>query len=100
MVEYAAGVVEGIADRDATGKQVLAGRLDVGNDQVQPLHRSGRSFAHILAEHDRAPGTWWRELNHAVVAAGRMVDVEPPTEIAVETLGAIGIGDGDDDDLE
>src|SRR3954466_13157571 len=37
MMEYAVGVVEWLADCDASTKQVLAGGLDVGNDQMQPL---------------------------------------------------------------
>src|SRR3954470_21451091 len=67
---------------------------------MQPLHRAGRSCAHIVAEHDRAPGTGRRELDRAVIVAGGIVDVEPPTEIVTETLGAIGVRDGDDDDFE
>jgi hypothetical protein len=35
MVEYAAGVVEWLADLDVTAAQLVAGGLDVGDDQVQ-----------------------------------------------------------------
>jgi hypothetical protein len=36
MVEYPAGVVERVADADATAEQLIAGGLDVGDDQMQP----------------------------------------------------------------
>jgi len=100
MVEYAAGVVEWLADLDATTEQCVASGLDVGDDQVQALGGAGRRRGDVLAEDDGASGAGRRELDNPKVIPGRVVDVEPPTQVAIETLGAIHVRDRDDDDLK
>jgi hypothetical protein len=59
--------MEDVADLNAATEQILAGSLDVGDDQIKPLGGSGRSRRDVLAEDDRAPGARQGELNHAKV---------------------------------
>ena len=49
-------LVEDLADLDAPGEEPVAGGLDVGDDQVQPLGRAGRGGGQVRPELDRAPG--------------------------------------------
>src|SRR3954447_11964553 len=100
MMKNAACVVERLTDRDPAALKFATGSLDVGHDQVQTLRRARRSRRDVLAEDDRAAGARRRELDHAVVFPGCVVDVEPPTEVAIEALGAIRIRYGEYDDLE
>ena len=51
---HAAGVVEHLADLDAAIEQLVAGGLDVGDDQVQALGGAGCCRGDVLAEDDRA----------------------------------------------
>src|SRR3984893_17487154 len=44
------GVVEHLADRDTAAKQLFAGGLDVGDDQVQALGGAGCRRGDVLAE--------------------------------------------------
>jgi hypothetical protein len=67
---------------------------------VESLKRAGRGQSYVLAEDDRAAGTGRRELDDAEVIPGRVVQVEPPTQLALEALGAINVRDRDDDHLE
>ena len=97
---HAGGVVEHLADLDAATEQLVAGGLDIGDDQVQALGRAGCRRGDVLAENDRAPGARRRELDHAEVLTAVEVGVEPPPEPPVELLRAVDIRDGDDDDLE
>jgi len=92
--------VERLADLDAATEQLGAGGLDVGDDQVQPLGGAGCRRGDVPAEDDRAPGARGRELDHAVVVAAGEVGIEPPPEVRVEILRAIGVRNRDDDDLE
>ena len=92
--------VEHLADLDAAGDELVARRLDVGDDQVQALGRTGRGRREVRAELDRAPGARRRELDQAEVVTGGDVGVEPPAEARVELLRAVDIRDGDDDHLE
>src|SRR5215218_565334 len=46
--------VEEPADRRSTAGELLAGRLDVADDQVQPLRRAGLAALQALPERDRA----------------------------------------------
>src|SRR5262252_10634730 len=95
------GVMEHLADLDTATKQLFAGGLDVGNDQVQALGGTGFRRGDILAEDDRTPGTWRCKLNHAEIFPVVEVSVEPPPELpAVEFFGAIDIRNGDDDNFE
>src|SRR5271166_4178691 len=97
---HAAGVVERLADRDPATKQLFAGGLDVGDDQVQALGGAGRRRGDVLAEDDRATRARRRELDHAEVGAVVVVGVETPPEPPVELLRSVDIRDGDDDYLE
>jgi hypothetical protein len=95
---HIAGAVEGFAHCDPA--RVFARRLDVGDDQVQATRGAGCCRGDVPAEDDRGAGAGGRELDHAPVAARREVGIEPPAEAGVESLGAIDVGNGDDDDLE
>jgi hypothetical protein len=53
---HTVGVVEHLADLDAATKQVFAGGLDVGDDQVQTLRGAGCGGGDIGAEDDRTSG--------------------------------------------
>ena len=64
------------------------------------LRRARRSRRNVLAEDDRASGAGRRELDHSVVVPRCVVDVEPPTQVAIELLGPIDVRDGQHDDLE
>src|SRR4029077_21033509 len=99
-VVHAAGVVERFADLDAKTEQLFAGGLDVGDDQVQALGRTGRCRGNVLTEDNRAPGARRRELDHAVVFTAIEVRVEAPPKPRVELLRAVNIRDRDDDYLE
>src|SRR4029077_15880853 len=77
-VIHAAGVVERLADLDAASKQILAGGLDVGDDQVQALGRAGRRRGNALAEDDRTAGPRRRELDYAEVFTAVEIGVEAP----------------------
>src|ERR1700720_276029 len=83
------------ADLDAATEQLGADGLDVGNDQVQALRGAGSSRGDVLAENDRAAGARRRELDHAEVVLVSVVGVEPPSELRVELLRAIDVGDGE-----
>src|SRR5574341_703464 len=77
---HTAGVVEHLADLDAATKQLFAGGLDVGDDQVQALGGAGCRRGDVLAEDDRAPGAGRRKLDRAPVVTVGEVSVEPPPE--------------------
>src|SRR5712692_7761245 len=97
---HAAGIVEHLADLDAATEQLLAGGLDVGDDQVQSLGGARCRRGDVLAEDDRAPGARRRKLDRAPVVTVGEVGVEPPPEPPIELLRAVDIRDRDDDDLE
>src|SRR5580698_4881649 len=93
--------VEHFADRGAVAEQFGACRSDVRDDQVESLGRARSSRGNVLAEDHRAPGARRRELNDPEVVGGIGVGgVEPPTQSAVELLGAVDVGNRYDDDLE
>src|SRR5262245_55878411 len=98
---HTAGVVKHLADLYAATKQLFAGGLDVGNDQVQALGGARCGRGDILAEDDRTPGAWRCKLDHAEVFTVVEVSVEAPPELpTVEFFGAIDIRNGDDNYLE
>src|SRR5882724_11916521 len=82
-----AGAVEHLADLDAATEQLVAGGLDVGDDQVQSLGGAGCRRGHVLAEDDRGRGAKGSELDHAEVVTGGEVGIEPPTQADVKALG-------------
>ena len=92
--------MEHIADLNAAIHQIVAGRQDIGDDQVQALGRTGCRRGDVLAEDNRATGARGRELNHAEVVTTVEVCVEAPPEPGVELLRAVDVQDGDDDHLE
>ena len=68
--------------------------------RYRPLAEPGAAAVTFFAEDDRAAGAGRRELDHAEVVAPGEVGVEPPTQAAIEALGAIGVRNRDDDDLK
>ena len=92
--------VEHLADLDAAGGELVARGLDVGDDQVEALGRARRGRGDLRAELDRAPRAGRRELDDPEAVVEGEVGVEPPAEARVERLGAIDVGDRDDDGLE
>src|SRR5215218_11359940 len=52
------------------------------------------------AKLDRARRAWRRELDAAKRITDHEVGIESPAQVAVEALGAIHVGNRDDDDLE
>jgi hypothetical protein len=93
-------LVEHLADLDAAGDERVARRLDVGDDQVQVLDRTGRGRGDVRAERDRAAGARRRVLDDAEDVSGGDVGVEPPPDAPVELLRSVDVRDGDDDNLE
>jgi hypothetical protein len=93
------GGMEEFTDRDAAGDQVVAGGLDVGDDKIKSLRGARRCRRDVLAEDDGGRRARRRKLDHTPVLAGK-VGIEPPAEAGIKRLGAIDVGDGDDDDLE
>ncbi len=83
--------MEHLADLDAATEQLIAGRRDVGDDQVQALGGAGCSRGDVLAEDDRASGAGRRELDHAEVVTVVVVGIKPPPEPPVELLRAVYI---------
>ena len=49
---HATGAMEDLADLDAATQQLLAGSLDVGDDQIQALGGAGCRRGDVLAEDD------------------------------------------------
>src|SRR5215472_5268376 len=97
---HASGTVEHFADGDAATEQLVAGGLDVGDDQVQALGGAGLRGGDVLAEDHRAARARRRELDHAVIVTAGKVGVEPPSEPLVELFCSVHIRDGDDDHLK
>jgi hypothetical protein len=102
VMEPSAGrpFVEHLADLGTAGDELGARSLDVGDDQVQVLGRTGRGRGDARAELDRALGARRCELDDAEVVTSSAVGVEPPAETPVELLCAVDIRDRDDDHLE
>jgi hypothetical protein len=67
---------------------------------MQLPHCAGRGRRNVLADDDRASGAGRRELDHAELVPSRVVDVRPPTRVAIKGFGANDVRDRDDDDLE
>jgi hypothetical protein len=78
--------VEHLAGVDPARHQVLTRRLDVGDDQVQALHRPRLGRRQVGADLDRAAGPGRRELDRAE-RVGPEVTVHTPAQPLVEGLG-------------
>src|SRR5262249_17920671 len=89
--------VEHLVRLDAGRAELVQRGLNVGDDEPEPLRRSGRGRVPAASPLDRAAGPGRRELEDA--RAGRR-DVLPPAEARIELRGALRVRDGDDDDLE
>ena len=87
-----AAPVPDLADVRAVADQVVAGGLDVVDDQVHVLHRARRHRRQPHPELDRGRRARRGELHDPVVLVDREVGVEPPPEALVERLGAIDVG--------
>jgi hypothetical protein len=68
--------------------------------RYRPLAEPGAAAVTFLPKMTEHPGAGRRQLDHAEVVAGGEVGVEPPTQAAIETLGAVDVRNRDDDDLE
>src|SRR5579872_2645730 len=97
---HAVGVVEYLTDLDAATQQLFARRFDVVDDQIQALRGTWRHPSHIPAEDDGTAGTRRCKLNHAKIVPVVIVGVEPPSELRVESLRAVDVRDGDDDNFK
>src|ERR1700677_391270 len=97
---HVGGAVENLADFNAVTKQIVAGGLDVRDDQVKALSGARSRPGDVLAEDERAPGAGRRELDHAKIFTVVVVGVESPPESPVKLLRPIAIRDGDNDDFE
>src|SRR5580704_11985487 len=94
--EHVAAAVEYLADLNVATGQIIAGGLDVSDDQIKSLGGAGSRRGNILAEDDRASGARRRELNYAKILTVVIVGVEPPPERPVELLRAVDIRNRDD----
>ena len=100
VVEHSDGVVEHLADLDAVVDELVAGRLDVEDDEVQALNRARHGRRDSVAEDDRGLRAGRRQLHDPEVLTGDEVGIQPPAQLLVEVLGPIDVGDGQNDDLE
>jgi hypothetical protein len=92
--------VEHLAWVDAVRDELIAGGVDIGDDQVQALRRAGRGRRHVRTELNGTPRARRRELDDPEPVVKGKVGVEPPSEALVELLSPVDIGDGDDERLE
>src|SRR4029077_10102288 len=89
-----------LAGLDTKGDELAVCRLDVGDNQVESLRRTGSSRRHLRTELDRAWGARRRVLDDAEAVLEREIGVEPPPQASVEALRTIDVGDRNDHDLE
>src|SRR5687767_8845698 len=94
------GAVEHFAHADAAIDEFGARGLDVGHDQIESARRARRGRRESLAEVDRARRARRRELHAPELVTDHEVSVEPPTQFAVEALGAIDVRNRNYDGLE
>ena len=92
--------MEDLADLDAATMQVGAAASMSETMRYRPWAEPGAAGVTFLPKMTEAGGARGRELDDAEVVAVGEVGVEPPAEVAIETLGAIDVRNGDDDDLE
>src|SRR3954447_15231555 len=75
-----------LGDVDAAADEIVAGGVDVPDDEDQPVSGARRSRRAALAELDRALRVGRRELDRPDVVADDQVDVQPPSEALIEAL--------------
>lgn len=92
--------MEHLANLDTTSNKVFAGRLNIGNDQIETLSRARRGRRYLRAELDRAPRAGRRELDDPESGVEWEICVEPPPKLCVKRFRAIDISDWNDDHLE
>src|SRR4030095_5477354 len=92
--------VEHLAHVDSATDELGARRHDVRHDEIDRLWRARPRRRGCLAEVNRTWRARRRELHHPELFTDGEVGVEPPTQAAVEALGAIDVGHGDDYGLE
>ena len=99
--EDAGAELADVARIDAALDELRARGVNVGDDEVQPLHRARRRLDDAGAEADRARGAGRRELHDAELRAGGDVVIESEAELFdVEALGGVHVGDGNRHELE
>ena len=92
--------MEQLTGVDAAFDELCMRRLDVRDDEMQPVERARRRLR-VLHDRDRAGGSGRNGLDDAEVLAGAMVDEEEETDLVeVERLGAVNVGHRDDDEFE
>src|SRR4051812_48567924 len=94
------GAMEHLADVSAALDELRSSFLDVGDDQIHVLSRSGSRRGKPGADVDRAGRAGGSELDHAKAVVGGEVDVEAPPQTLVERLCAIYVGDRNHHHLE
>src|SRR5262245_34692282 len=77
-----------------------ARRLDVRDDEKQPLDRARGDRCDALAENHRARRSGRCHLHATPAVAGPEISVQPPSQASVKIHRAIDVGYWDDDDLE
>jgi hypothetical protein len=91
--------VEQLADLDPAADKILARRLDVGDDQLQPLNGARLRWREAPPERDRALRVRRPQL-HSGDVADVEVGVQPPPKALVEALCPVQVRDGQRHDLE
>jgi hypothetical protein len=100
VVEYATLVVEDAAYFGATRSNGGPRRLDVGDDEVEPLRGTWVRGREATAKND---GTWrtrGSDLNDPKAALARYVGIQPPAETCIETLCPVDVGHRNNDNFE
>src|SRR3954470_4633516 len=88
------------ADLDPVSDEFGARGIDVIDHEQQTLRAAWCCRRESLAEEERTRGTGGRYLHYPPAVTTREIRVQPPTHAQVETLGAIDVGHGKDDDLK
>lgn len=89
-------------DGDAALDQLGAGRVHVGHDELQAPDRPRRHVVvHAHADDDGTPRFGRRQLHDAQVVADSRVVIDDKADLfAVEMLGSIDVGHGNDDNFQ
>jgi hypothetical protein len=92
--------MEHVADVDAVRRELVVGRLDVRDHQVEALGRARLGSGDVGAELDRRRRTRSGELHDPEAVVEGEVGVEPPAEVGVEGLRPVHVRDGYDNGLQ